>query len=109
ERRDLGIRAERFGANHQLRVAIRARGDQWADQVADRIVRRRHAEEDLPRTGVILVQPTLETVNGFGVGALERLEESHGRCEAFVSDAVMQWETERDEQLPQRQNQAEER
>ena len=48
-------------------------------------------------------------MNGFGVGALERLEESHGRCEAFVSDAVVQWETERDEQLPQRQNQAEER
>src|SRR3989442_1044344 len=85
------------------------RVDQPPNDLTNRIISRRHAEEDLHRSGVILRQPAFQALTGRGIGVLERLEQSHRGLVTLIADALMQRETYGDDELPERQREAEKR
>ena len=54
---DFGVGAERFATDEQLRVRLRMAFEQFFDDFASGIGGVGHAEEELHRTGVLLIQP----------------------------------------------------
>src|SRR5438309_11766134 len=85
------------------------RGDRPPNDLTNRIISRRHAEKDLRRSGVILRQPAFQALTGRGISVLERLEQSHRRLVTLIADALMQRETHGEDELPERQREAEKR
>ena len=76
---DFRIRARQGGTHDQLRVGGRELLQELADDPANRVVGRRHAEEDLRGAGVLLGEPASQAVLSGGVAPFERLEQSQGR------------------------------
>ena len=76
---DLRIRAGQGRAHDELRVGSRELLQELADDPADRVVGRGHAEEDLHGAGVLLGEPASQAVLGGRVASLERLEQGQGR------------------------------
>ena len=76
---NLGVRSPQRIAHDQLRVAGGKFLLEFAHDTANRVFGRGYAKQDLHRAGVILREPTAQTVLGRFIAALERLEHRNGR------------------------------
>ena len=76
---DLRIRAGQGRAHDELRVGGRELLQELADDPANRVIGRGHAEQDLHGAAVLLGEPASQAVLGGRVATLEGLEQGHGR------------------------------
>ena len=74
---------------------------QFTNDIANRILRRGHAKENLDGAGVILIEPAFERSGRGRVAAFERFKNGNGRRKSRVGDSLVQWKFSGGKKLPE--------
>ena len=105
----LGIGSEQGSANVQPRVSRREFQDQLMHERADRVVRRRNAQNNLNRAGILLREPASQAGFRCCIATFQRFEQCDSGRELLVAHALVKRETPGRHPLPEQQRQAEQR